>query len=204
MATIKNAKRNSVKTFVDNHPYLSALPFVLLGLALMLSFTGCGKGAASTTDPAAVAAEAETPAEETKPEPPAENTLLKQLGEVITYEDGLSISVSAPVAFAPTEYAAGADQANQVLFTLVVTNNTDKPLDPSFYGSISSGGVEASKIYDMDNPVGDVNFAPTTAILPGQTISWNEAWSIADPASITVDFFVGFGYENAIFTNIPF
>lgn len=193
MATIKN--------FVNRHNYIAALLFVIIGLSLMIALTACGSKQAVSADPQASAATVEEPAPEA---PPAVNEFIKQFGEIVTFEDGLSISMSAPVDFTPTDLAAGVDQANNVMFSITVTNNTGEPLEPMFDSSGASGGVPASKIFDIDNPVGGVFFAPTTTILPGQTLTWNEAYSVADPTNITIDFFVGFDYEKAIFTNVAF
>lgn len=190
---------NFIKKLYNEHHYISALIFVLLGLIVMMVLAGCSTGAASTTDPSAVSAE--QPTEQT---PPPVNELIKQLGDVITYEDGLSVSVSEPSEFVPSEYAAGNDQANQILMSFTVTNGTTEALDPIFGVSVSSDGVEASQIYDVDNPAGEVNFSPSTAVLPGQTITWMLAFSVADPSKLTVDFSPGFDWDSAIFTNIPF
>ena len=175
-----------------------------LALVAVLSLAGCasvgaGDSADSNVEPsAAPSAEATSePTEETAPDDG-----IFAFGEVKTYEDGVSISVSAPSPYTPTEYAAGADQANNVVFTLVITNGSDKPLEPIIYSRLSSGGVEGSTIFDSGNAVGEVSISPTTVILPGQTVQWLEAWSIADPASITFQTSPSFEYEDAIFTNI--
>lgn len=192
MFTIKNvfSRSNPLKV-------LLALTIVFL---MALFFVGCGvKSAAPQTDPDAVVAEA--PAEQT---PPPIDNLIKQFGDVVTYEDGLSVSVSDPSDFAPTEYAAGNDQTYNIVLGFTVTNGTNEVIDPFFGVSVSSGGVEASQIFDMDNPAGDINFSPDTSVLPGQTVSWNLAFSISDPEAITVDFSPGFEWESAVFTNIPF
>lgn len=180
----------------------NSIAVVTLTVFAILGFSGCATSAVSTPDPVASAAAA--PVTETEPTPPPVNNFVKGFGEVITYEDGLSISVSVPAEFLPTEYASGADQTHQVVFNFVLTNGSTQPFEPMAYPTISSGGVEATKILDFDNAAGDINFSPSTAILPGQTISWVEAYSISDPANITVDIAPSFAYDTAIFTNVPF
>lgn len=120
----------------------------------------------------------------------------------MTWADEVSLSVSAAAPFAPGEYAYGADQAHNVVFTLVITNNSTEVLEPSTYARVSSGGAEASPIFDSGNPLGEIGSSPSTAILPGQTVQWLEAFSIADPASITFQISPSFDYEDAIFTNV--
>lgn len=173
---------------------------VLFLLAVVVLFAGCSaKTEVPTTEPS-VAQPASEPEEtpETVVDP-----MISALGEAFTYTNNVSISVSTPVPFQPTEYANGADQANQVLFTFVITNGTDKPLEPTVWATVSSGGAEGSPIIDVGNEAGQTSFGPSTTILPGQTIEWLQAFSIADMESITVEISPGFEYENAIFTNIP-
>lgn len=179
-------------------PFATIAIFALFVVALV----GCTPSQA--TDRPSVEPSIAQPAEPTE-EPTAEavNPLIKPLGDVVTYTDGTSISVSTPVDFVPTEYANGADQAHQVLFTIVLTNGTDKPLDPLVYPTVSSGGVESDPIIDIGNPAGQTSFGPETTILPGQTVEWLQAFSIADPANITVELSPSFEYQSAIFTNIP-
>jgi hypothetical protein len=39
-------------------------------------------------------------------------------------------------------------------------------------------------------------------ILPGESVTWRTAWSVADPASLTMQVAPSFAYEDAVFTNI--
>lgn len=176
-------------------------PAVLL--IATLAFTGCipVSKTSAPEKPKPAPSFAEEPAVEEEAPPVVEDRVLG-LGAAMTWEDGVSLSVSEPVAFTPTEWAAGVDQANQVAFTLVLTNGSGEILEPMTYSRVSSGGVEASQIFDTDNPVGNMIGSPTTAILPGQTVTWVEGFSIADPASITFQVSPSFEYTDAIFTNI--
>ncbi|WKK72894.1 DUF4190 domain-containing protein [Rathayibacter oskolensis] len=139
--------------------------------------------------------------ETTEEEPPAADDLTLGFGETLTYTDGVSLSVTAPTEFAPTEYASGADQAVNVVFTFTIENGSDQNLDPYTYAAVSSGGVEASRIFDIDNAVGDISTGPSTVILPGGSVTWQEAYSLTDPASIVLQLSPSFDYQEAIFTN---
>ncbi|MWV48310.1 hypothetical protein GRS96_03345 [Rathayibacter sp. VKM Ac-2803] len=141
----------------------------------------------------------EEPAEEAPPA--ATDDLTVGFGETFTYTDGVTLSVSAPAEFTPTEYAAGADQAVNVVFTLTITNGSAQNLDPFTYADVSSGGVEASRIFDTDGVAGDISTSPSTVILPGGTVTWKEAYSLTDPASIVMQLSPSFDYQDAIFTN---
>lgn len=168
--------------------------------SIALLAAGC-TSAASTPDPKASAASSVT--EETPEATVEENPFIQPFGGVVTYDDGVSVSVGAPVDFQITEYGLGGDQAHNVAFEVVITNNSDEPVTPSPFPSVSSGGVEASMIADTGNTTpGYSAFGPTTDILPGQTVKWLTAYSIADPAVITFQVAPSFSYDEATFTNI--
>lgn len=176
-----------------------------VALVTALALTGCGaqtlsndSGAAKPAPSLAEPKAAPTP----EPKPKADDSIVA-FGEARTYENGVSISVSVPAPFTAGPYAAGVVAGQpQVVFTLVLTNNSTEILDPMVYSRVSAGGAEASVIFDSGNPVGEIGGGPMTAILPGQTVQWLEAYSVADPASITFQVSPSFEYVDAIFTNI--
>lgn len=184
-----------------------ALPSLVLVGALVLS--GCTVSGSSTSEPddrdePGIAEPSFAPEPTSEPEPaPEPDDMILAFGEAMTWEDGVSLSVSAPGAFTAGEYAAGVVPGQaQIVFTIVITNGSSEVLDPLAYGTLSSGGQEASAIFDSGNPAGDIGMSPTTAILPGQTVQWLEAYSVVDPASLTFQIAPSFAYEDAIFTNI--
>jgi hypothetical protein len=178
--------------------------FKFIALAFTFVFalfvTGCGSTAgASTPDPSASAAQAvETSTT------PAPDDSIKQFGAVKTYADGVSISVSKPAPFVASQTAVGAVKGQiHVVYTIVLTNGSKEVLDPSVSSSVSSGGVEAKGIFDTGNAIGDIGGRPNTPILPGKTVKWLEAYSLADPKSVTFQAAPTYSYEKALFTNIP-
>jgi len=120
-------------------------------------------------------------------------------GETVTYDDGLAVTVSAPEAFTPGEYAVGADQAANVVFTITIANGTSENYDPSFaYPSVSSGGVEATDIYDSDSALDQ----PRTAVPAGQSVSWKAAFSVADPGAVVLQISPdSFDYDDVVYQN---
>lgn len=166
--------------------------------------TGCSVAAESTPDPAASAAS--TPTEDSA-EPAAEETvnpLIKPFGEIVTYEDGVSISVSPGASFTPGEYAQGAESGTPLVFKVIITNNSDVTVEPAAIPSATSGGQPATYIADVANPeYGDLGMFPTTTLLPGQTIEWYTAFAVADPADVTYQISpTSFDYDSAIFTTV--
>ncbi|SFR83503.1 Protein of unknown function [Agromyces sp. CF514] len=140
----------------------------------------------------------EEPADEEPP--PAVETLA--FGDTMAWEDGLELTVSAPETYTPTEFAAGADLAANLVFTLTITNNTTENFEPAVYSRLSSAGQEGSQIFDMPADGTQIGIPPTTVVLPGESVTWQEAWSVADPNSLTMQITPNFDYADAIFTNL--
>lgn len=170
---------------------------ILIALLFTLALTACGTTkAAPVADTSASAAPA--PSSATPVESPVDNTL--KFGQVRTYEDGVSISVSTPKPFTPNAEAMGATPGQKAMvYTIVITNGSKVPLKPSAYANVTSAGAESSMIADIGNPIGAIGSSPMGTILPGKTIKWLEGYSIADPKDVTFQVSPGFKYEDAIF-----
>lgn len=172
--------------------------FVLFFLVIIaISVAGCSTPAAPAADPKASSAAA--PVEEPTEEPAPEDDGIRAFGETVTWANNVSISVSEPADYTPTEMAAGVVEGQKtVVFELVLTNNSDEKYDPLVYNTAVSGGEAASGVFDTSEGVG---FPPNTTLLPGKTIKWLEAYSVADAADIQLEVSAGFEYDSIIFTN---
>lgn len=170
----------------------------VLALAVVLPLTGCATSGAVVKDIAASQA----------PKPTAVPTVKKEdgvhnFGDVKTYTDGVSLSVSEPAPFVPSDSAYGVVAGqSMVMFTVVLTNNSKKVLEPTPYTTVSSGGAEAEAIFDTENPIGNVGSIPQTAILPGQTVQWIEAFTVLDANSLTLESSPSYDYDKALFAYI--
>lgn len=122
-------------------------------------------------------------------------------GETYTWEDGISISVSAPESFTPSEYAVFDEAAAYLAFTITVVNGSDEAFSPSLvFPSLQSGNLEAESVFDSENNLG--GFAPSTDILPGREATWKVGFSVSDPTDLVMEISPGaFGYDSAYFTN---
>lgn len=169
--------------------------FVALLVVIAIFATGCSTPATSAPDPQASQASAP------EQEPVVEDDGLYAFGETVTYEDGVSVSVSEPADYVAGELSAGTVEGQPTLaFKFVVTNGSDEPFDPSLVlATLASGGAESAGVFDTENEVG---FPPMTKVLPGQTVEWVQAWSVVDAASLTLELNVGFTHDAAIFTNV--
>ncbi|MGR2753366.1 DUF2510 domain-containing protein [Agromyces arachidis] len=124
-------------------------------------------------------------------------------GDTMVWDDGVSMTVSEPEAYSPSDLSAGADQAEDLVFTLTITNDSSENVQPVVLSTLSSDGTEATRIIDIGADGGQVGIPPTTAVLPGESITWREAWSVADADSLTMQTAPSFQYEQVVFTNVP-
>lgn len=140
--------------------------------------------------------EAPEPAEE--PEAPPQPEYGEFGGAGFTYDDGITLTITAPEAFTPSEYAfTGTDWPAYIRFDITLTNGTDVPFDPAgAYGTLSSGGQEGEAVFDTDN---GLDGTPMTPVLPGKSITWSEGYGVADPADLTFQVAPGFEHEPALF-----
>lgn len=185
--------------------YIAAL---VAGLALTATLTACGTPAV-TADPAAKPATSEAPAvveEEAPASDPATSDYIKPFGEVVSYQDGVSISVAlvGPFAISNTGIPVGEGET-PMAFKVVLTNNSDKPLEPGAMPEANSGGKPATYIADVGNPqYNNIGLFPTATVLPGQTLEWYTGFGVADPEDITLEIApTVFDYDMAIFTTAP-
>lgn len=194
--TTIRVRRKQHKSFVRKILTLAVIGFILF--VALVAMAGCTPKV-STPDPAA--SQAAPPVVSEEPEPAAEapvDNLPLLFGETATWLNDVSISVSQPTAFDPTDMAAGMVDGNtSVAIEFVLTNNSTENYEPMVYNSASSAGVEAPGIFDVEKNIG---LPPTTTVLPGKTIKWTEAYSVADAADITLEVSVGFEYDSVIYT----
>ena len=162
---------------------------LILPVALLLS--GCAVGGTNNIDTKAPVA--------SQPSATPDNPTQRKLGGVVTYKDGLSVSVSLPAAYTPSAQAAGViDGSTNIIFNVVIINNSKKNADVGGFPTVNSGGVSASAISDFENKVG---VPPNTTLLPSQSITFQDAYSVKDQADITYLITPGLDYRQAIFTS---
>jgi hypothetical protein len=150
----------------------------------------------------------EDPGAEPAPEQPdgqVEGSLT--FGDTMTWDDGIALTVSAPEPYTPSDFAVGATHANNVVFTLTITNNSTADLQPLPLPALSSGDQDVSQIFDVGGdvfgPGDDVGFPPAATLAPGGSVSWRAAWSLDDPSALTLEVSPSLLYPSATFTNVP-
>ncbi len=167
----------------------SSIVAALAGAALV--FSGCGVSASQTNDAGhgtnVATSAAATHSAASKKDSSAsddQNEGVAHFGKAYVYEDGLSLTVSAPRSYRPTEYAAGTDGFKTfVSFKVRLVNKTGKPWDPSlFNATVQSGNKEGSQVFD--NGLQD---APQTKLLNGREAEFTMAFGVANPKDIVME-----------------
>lgn len=112
---------------------------------------------------------------------------------------GLSLSVSTPTEYNPSESSAGGDTFDAaVTFEVTIENTGETPYDPSlFYSTLASGGVEGEEIFDSAN---GLNGSPSTPILPGASITFPVGYGLSDPSDITLQTTIDFDAAPVLWT----
>ena len=122
--------------------------------------TGAGNGAAAETTAGQTAGSTSTAG-------------TQGIGTTIQWQ-GLDVNVGTPEIFNPSKlasYPPGSRRFVSVDFSVI--NTSDQPLQTSFLTTEArSAGKPAGRVADSDKGIG----APTTAIAPGASLSWKEAY----------------------------
>lgn len=120
-------------------------------------------------------------------------------GDTYTWTDGVSITVSTPEEFTPSEYAAAAEASSYLKFTITLVNDSEDPVSAALvYPSMQSGNTEAEAIFDSANGLGG---PPSTDVLPGRETQWVVGFGVADPTDLVLEIAPGFQYDSVYFTN---
>lgn len=189
-------------TNFDNINTMKKIATITATIAIALTFTACGSSGGEVTESgtsdAAAQSEETTPTKEATAEEKPENPTF---GDTYTWDNGLAVTISEPETYEPSEYAAGTVEGqDNVTLEITVTNDTTEDVESSmFMITVSSGGSEASEIFDTE---GGIEF-PTSTILPGKSLTWNVAYSVADTNDIQVTFdnVIDFEAEKVHFTS---
>ncbi|MGW0119392.1 hypothetical protein [Streptomyces sp. NPDC003327] len=156
-------------------------PLVLVVIGVLVLATGIagllvgtrkdgGGGAAtgSSAQPDSAGATAPTRTGRPTAESPAADTGAHAFGRTQRYEDGVEVTVSAPVRFTPSAAAAGHTPGNTaVTVEITVRNGTETPLRldlAQVYGR-GGDGREAARVFDVEP---HENLGLSGSVLPGR------------------------------------
>lgn len=121
-------------------------------------------------------------------------------GQKYEWDSGISVTVSEPEQFQPSETAAlgqGVDQnsPNVRKFTVTLHNGTDRPIDAGAANEIAlSGGKQADLIIDPEN---EITGGGTGKVQPGNDLTYAIGYTLADPNDLSMDISIyDDSYEN--------
>ena len=181
------------------------LTAILAAFPLAITLTACATTDTGTTtkpveETTVTQSNDETTVEETIEEPANTNPTF---GDTYTWPDGLSITISQPEEFTPSEYMGDIydlEAGTPIKFTVTATNGTDEDLEAfGIDTQMSSGGKQSEAIFDSEAGID----MPTVTILPGNSLEWNIGFIVADPADmqLSVSDVMNFDSEKVHFTN---
>ncbi|ARJ04906.1 hypothetical protein B5808_06520 [Cnuibacter physcomitrellae] len=151
-----------------------------------------------TVTPAPLPTDEDDPFTSTPDPIPSDDVITAKFGQQVEYDDGVTMTVSTPAPLTPSASTVGADQAANIVVTITITNGSSTELTPFVLSTVTSKGTDASLIAD---PSQDLEvLPPTDPIAPGASVTFKEAWSVADPTDITYDTSPGFSYQSTVFT----
>lgn len=173
-------------------------------LASALFLTACGGTAG---EPVETVEETSTPSTSTSTAKKISNEAPVMPPEVLPFgssgeDEGLTIQVGEPTPFEPSsEATVGMEGLYPVYFKVTLTNDSEEVKEPYAYLSVASGNEESQGIYDYWNEDLNLESFPTTPLLPGKSISWNEGFAVVDPEDITLQVATSFDGDPLIFSN---
>ncbi|WP_155378667.1 hypothetical protein [Cellulomonas sp. JZ18] len=121
-------------------------------------------------------------------------------GRPYQYGDGLFVLVKEPQEFEPSREAQGVDEGVPVRVRVQVTNGTRRSYTPStLEATAMSGGAQATQVVDLTREIDAAG--PYVTLDPGQTVSFDLAFAVADPDDVTVTVAPALGgYEPLVVT----
>ncbi|MGA4507262.1 hypothetical protein ACQB6R_06060 [Propionibacteriaceae bacterium G1746] len=185
--------------------------FITLGatVSVAILFAGCTGIAASpsavepsgdnrpaSSASATTAASSTTDAPTTESSPTPTSDLVKPFGSSMTWEDNLSVTVSKPAAFKPSEYSQEKGFSQYVVFDITIVNKTGQPWDPAmFYATLQSSNEEAPQVYDSEK----LGNRPSTKLLNSREVKFKIAFAVKNPADLVMEVRPDFEHNAALY-----
>lgn len=165
--------------------------------ALGFLLVGCGGTSGSVDDSPPAGTNADAPSTSSGDDAtedasaPADDGPLK-FGQAYTYDDGLTVKVSKPVPYEPSQYATSSNLP-AIRFTVTIVNKTGKPFDPTLvYLTMQSGNKEAEQIFDSAK---GLNGSPMTKVLDGRESQFDVGFNVKNPKDLVLDVSLDAGIE---------
>lgn len=127
-----------------------------------------------------------------------------RLGQTAHYSNGVELTVSELRDYTPSDSTSlSSDPAlsNHRVVTVTVRNGSDQAIKPTLLFGGNSGGRPIDQIFDSSNNIG--SGLDLASVQPGQEVSFEAAFSMADPANLSLDVNMGYSYDDLTFTSYP-
>lgn len=125
-----------------------------------------------------------------------------EFGQSYTWVDGLSVTITKPKPYQPSEYAYVGERGGKPMrFTVTIVNETGAVFDPSMaYMTMQSGNEEAEQIFDSE---AGMNGSPSTKLLDGREAKFDIAFAVKNPADLVLEFEpdAGLTYEGVLYVS---
>lgn len=113
---------------------------------------------------------------EAKPDP--------TFGQTYTWPGGLSVRVSRPKPFTPSQSAVFDRAPNYREFEVTLVNKSKARIDPAgVFLTVQSGDQEMTEVFDSEK---GLNGSPSTPLLAGRQARWRTAFGIQNPRDIVL------------------
>ena len=150
--------------------------------ASMFGLVGCGSSGPAVTPPESSPAQAASQTSEAPAgEEPTETTptseapdAAEKFGSTATWPDGVSLTVSQPKPFKPSQFAAGVESAKKfVVVDVTLKNGSKAPVESSLaFLRATSGDAEAEGVFDSEKGIE----MPSSRVMPGKSLKWRQAF----------------------------
>lgn len=121
-----------------------------------------------------------------------------KFGQTFVYDDGITVTISAPTAFTPSSTAIPSGPGKYVTFEVTIVNGSPENYNPNMITlSAQSGNTEADRVFDTAKDIG----SPTTTVLPNRQVTFKAAFKVENPTDLIVQIAPSFDHEDTIFTN---
>lgn len=177
---------------------------ILAAALLAVSVSACaGGGPAETVESSGTTSGPSSqpqPSEAGSDSPTASGTAQgdPKFGETTTWDGGLKIGVSQPSRYTPSASAKNRVSAKARVFTITVTNGSQRGLIPGgIQIDMTSGGAKVTRVIDE----GLWLDSPGTKLEPGKTLTYKMAYELKDPKDIKMTLLPGVEYDRKTFTS---
>jgi len=118
-------------------------------------------------------------------------------GQTAVWDDGMEVWVGEPSEYTPDDTNAGFSGTGiAVRFTVTVYNNSAYNFEPiDLYVEAMSANQAGERIFDVANGID----LPTDPVLPGESLTWDIAFEVVDPADMAVAVAPGWDYNTVYF-----